>query len=281
MSTSCYLRPDVSHLGNSVCLMVVTWMSTEFAIQQLFTCSSVFLTWGPLAVLCYGPRATLIRHYFHSIMHTASLKSVFAKLLWKLFLNQKEAIPQSKRSLKIAASWWNKQCDIAVKNKEHAFNRMKRTWLSRDIIIFKRCRVKARRVLLEAKSTSWQQFCTSLTSNTNLSKVQKVIESFFGNRSPYFIPTVRAQGISAKNNQHKSNILASHFALSSSSLNYPLRFVNVFLSNKTGLCNMHCPMRHPLIQRLNQAFSLKRTSLRCPRHEKHYIRTRQYLLRNV
>jgi len=31
----------------------------------------------------------------------------------------------------------------------------------------------------------------------------------------------------------------------------------MFLSNKMGLCNMHCPMRHQLIQRLNQAFSLK------------------------
>jgi len=28
-----------------------------------------------------------------------------------------EAIPQSKRSIKIAIPWWNKQCDIAVKNK--------------------------------------------------------------------------------------------------------------------------------------------------------------------
>jgi len=52
-----------------------------------------------------------------------------------------EAIPQSKRSIKIAVPWWNKQCDIAVRNKKHAFNRMKRTWLLRDIIIFKRCRL--------------------------------------------------------------------------------------------------------------------------------------------
>ena len=36
-----------------------------------------------------------------------------------------EAIPQSKGSIKIAVPWWNKQCDIAVKNKKHAFNRMK------------------------------------------------------------------------------------------------------------------------------------------------------------
>jgi len=42
-----------------------------------------------------------------------------------------EAILQSKISLKIAVPWWNKQCDVAVKEK-HAFNRMKRTWLLSD-----------------------------------------------------------------------------------------------------------------------------------------------------
>jgi len=62
-----------------------------------------------------------------------------------------EAIPQSKRSIKIAVPWWNKQCGIAVKRKKHAFNRMKWTWLLSDIIIFKRCRAKAQRLIFEAK----------------------------------------------------------------------------------------------------------------------------------
>jgi len=66
-----------------------------------------------------------------------------------------EAIPQSKKYLKIAVPWWNKQCDVAVKKKKRAFNRMKRTWLLSDIIIFKRCRARAGSVILEAKSSSW------------------------------------------------------------------------------------------------------------------------------
>jgi len=108
-----------------------------------------------------------------------------------------EAIPQSKESHKITVPWWNKQCDIAVKNKKHAFNRMKLTRLECDIIIFKRCRAKARRVILEAKTSSWQQYRTSLTSNSNLSHVWKLIKSFSGNRS-HHIPTLVANGISGK-----------------------------------------------------------------------------------
>jgi len=111
-----------------------------------------------------------------------------------------DAISQSKKSLKIAVPWWNKQCSVAVKMKKHAFIKMKRTWLLSDIIIFKRCRARARRVLLEAKSSSWRQFCTSLTSNTNLSKVWKVIKSFSGHRSSYFIPTLHAKAFLPKIN---------------------------------------------------------------------------------
>ena len=171
-----------------------------------------------------------------------------------------EAIPQSKRSIKMAVPWWNKQCGIAVKNKKHAFNRinrMERTWLLRVIIIFKRCRAKARRVILEAKSSSWLHFCTSLTSTTNLSKVWKVIKSFSENRPTCFIPTLLAQDISAKNKQHKSNVLANQFALSCSSANYPSRFVNVFLPAKTGLLRQELSLATPIDPQIYQAFTLK------------------------
>jgi len=190
-----------------------------------------------------------------------------------------EGIPQSKRSIKIVVPWWNKQCDIAVKNKKHAFNRMKRTWLLRDIIIFKRYRAKAPRVILEAKSSSWRQFCTSLTSTINLSKVWKVIKSFSGNRRPCFIPTLLAQGISATNKQHKSNVLANQFVLSSSSANYPSRFVNVFLPINTfhsGFENRfakfpNVPYRYVFRQLSLEVLHLHRTPLKCRQRAK--IRT--------
>jgi len=132
---------------------------------------------------------------------------------------------------------------------------MKRTWLLSDIIILKRRRAMAKRVILEAKSSSWRQFCTSLTCNTDL-KVWKVIKSFSGHRSSYFIPTLHAQGISVKNKQHKSNKLANQFALSSSCLNYPPRFVNVTLTIQTRL--LRNPMSHttPIDPALNQDFSI-------------------------
>ena len=115
---------------------------------------------------------------------------------------------------------------------------------------------QARRVIQEAKSSSWQQFCTSLTSNTNLSKVWKVIKSFSGHRSSYFIPTLHVQDISAKNKQHKSNMLANQFALSSSCTNYPPRFVNVTLPIQTQLLLNAMSHRTSIDPGLNQAFTI-------------------------
>jgi len=70
----------------------------------------------------------------------------------------------------------------------------------------------------------------------------------------YFIPTLLA---SAKNKQHKSNNLVNQLALSSSSLNYPLRFVNAILPIQMRLLHNALSQATPIDVRLNQAFSLK------------------------
>jgi len=68
---------------------------------------------------------------------------------------------------------------------------------------------------------------------------------------------LHAQGISAKNKQHKSNIFANQFALSSSCLNYPPRIVNVTLPIQTRLLrNAMSSHTTPIDPALNQDFSI-------------------------
>jgi len=69
-----------------------------------------------------------------------------------------------------------------------------------------------------------------------------------------------AQGISAKNKQHKSNVLANQFALSSSSANYPLCFVNVIVPIKTRLLRQELSLATPIDPRINQPLPLKNLS---------------------
>jgi len=82
-------------------------------------------------------------------------------------------------------------------------------------------------------------------------------KKLFRKPPPCFIPTLLAQGISGKNEQHKSNALANQFGLSSSLVDYPSRFVNVFLAINTRLLQHELSLSTPIDPRLNQAFTLK------------------------
>ena len=64
----------------------------------------------------------------------------------------KRTIPTTKPFSKVTVPWWSKACEIAINNKKHAFNRMKRTRDPLDIVIFKRARAKVKLTLNEAKN---------------------------------------------------------------------------------------------------------------------------------
>ena len=90
----------------------------------------------------------------------------------------KEFIQQTKRYAKISVPWWNKECEQAMKNRKHAFTRMKRTRSPLDTIIFKRCRAKARQFILETKRSSWHNYCNSLKSNSHLNSSEEPSKNF-------------------------------------------------------------------------------------------------------
>ena len=107
------------------------------------------------------------------------------------------ARPQTEYTGKISVTWWNATCDLAIKKKKHALNRMKRTRSPIDVLIFKRCSAKARRVILEAKQSSWANFYNALTSNSKLSTVWNVIKKFSGRHPRQLIPSLWQGSITA------------------------------------------------------------------------------------
>ena len=134
------------------------------------------------------------------------------------------SIRQSKNSHKISAAWWNKECELAVKNKKHAFNHVRRTKRPFDILIFKRRRAIARKVILAAKQQSWSNYCTSINNNTNVPVVWRTIKKFSGSLTFTRIPQLEQNSIRANNNQHKANVLGNQFQAVSSSSDYSQAF---------------------------------------------------------
>jgi len=101
----------------------------------------------------------------HWATPTVSLKPVFAKLLWKLFLNPRSL-------LKLMFHGGISSATLLLKRKSMPSTEWK-TWFLSDIIIFKRCRV-----ILEAKSSSWQQFCTSRKEVCFIQQLSKLSPAF-------------------------------------------------------------------------------------------------------
>jgi len=169
-------------------------------------------------------------------------------------------IPQTKYTGKISVPWWNAAYLLAVKKIKHTLNRMKRTKAPLDVIIFKRCRAKARRVILEPKQSSWENFCNALTSNSKLSTVWNLIKKFSGHHPRRLIPSLRQGSITACNNQHKAIMLATHFQSVSSTSNYKIAFRRTMssLEVETHKAASEISLKDP---QLNQLYSIG--ELRC------------------
>ena len=111
----------------------------------------------------------------------------------------KRTIPTTKPFNKMALSRWSKACEIAINNKKLAFNRMKRTRDPLDIVVFKRARAKAKLTLNEAKKSSWQNYCSSLSSSTKLGQVWSALKTFNRQQSDTHIPTLHQNGVTGTN----------------------------------------------------------------------------------
>jgi len=98
---------------------------------------------------------------------------------------------------------------------------MRRTRRPHDILIFKRHRAIAKKVILAAKQQSCRHYCTSMNNNTTLPMVWRTITKFSGSPTFTRIPQLEQNGIRANNNQHKANVLGNQFQAVSSSSDYP------------------------------------------------------------
>jgi len=153
-----------------------------------------------------------------------SIHDFYRNLISTIFDIATRTIPITKMNDKISVPWWNKSCEVAVKNKKHAFNRMMRTRDPQDIIVFKRARAKAKVVLNDAQKATWQNYCSTLSTTTKLGQVWTTINKFKRQQTDRYIPTLHQNGITGTNDLHKANMLANQFQAASCNENYPYEF---------------------------------------------------------
>ena len=78
--------------------------------------------------------------------------------------------------------WFNDVCKQAIKERKKAQRKLFRNPSAENILVFKQPKAKARHVIKTQKKTSWQSFCSLLTSKTKLKTDWKAIRKIKGTK---------------------------------------------------------------------------------------------------
>ena len=74
--------------------------------------------------------------------------------------------------------WWTREIDAAIREKKRSLNRFKR--YPTQLNIDKRAHAKARRLIVLAKTRSWEAYISSVTSETPISDVWRRVRVIGG-----------------------------------------------------------------------------------------------------
>ncbi|KAG5871586.1 hypothetical protein JTB14_026425 [Gonioctena quinquepunctata] len=103
-----------------------------------------------------------------------------------------EVIPLSSGKLpRTQVPWWNDSVEKAFREKRKQLRIFQRNPTQEHLIAFKRQRAHFRRMILEAKKKSWQQYVFSMTTATNVSEVWRKMKKVNGKYSPFRTPIIQ------------------------------------------------------------------------------------------
>lgn len=109
--------------------------------------------------------------------------------------------------------WWTAECKMANKAKKKAFNRLKRYPTEENLITFKICRAKERKLIRTSKKETLTSYVSTITTSSPLREVWNKIKTFSGARRFPQIPTFEINGVVITETEEVIKCLAEHYAL--------------------------------------------------------------------
>lgn len=100
------------------------------------------------------------------------------------------SIPERKNisNPKFCKSWWNAECDSAIKKKKEAFSLYKQNSNITNYINFNKAAAIVKKTILKSKRASWHLFCTNLNRSTPIKKVWEEVKKL---KNIYRIPQMK------------------------------------------------------------------------------------------
>lgn len=97
-------------------------------------------------------------------------------------MTAESSIPKSSVYRRIVP-WWNPEVENSIKNKKLALNRFKRFPTVDNLIVFKKARARAKKIVLESKRNSWHNYTSTISYNTNISEMWRKVRAISGKSS--------------------------------------------------------------------------------------------------
>lgn len=157
-----------------------------------------------------------------------------------------QSIPRtSSRPGRKALHWWCDETKTAVKNRRKALRKLKRTPENdpdRETVQneYRRLRNECRRVIMEAKSRSWERFLDSINANQSATELWRRVNSLSGRRTHNGI-TIRQQNTMSREPVFVANVIGEYFEQISSNAAYPNSFLSKQIKDRCMLSDIVIP----------------------------------------
>jgi ribonuclease HI len=122
--------------------------------------------------------------------------------------------------------WWNDECETTTRASKKALYRYKKHKYQQNLIALKQARAKARITIKKRKQQAWEDYISTLTTNTPTSEIWKTIHKIQGKKRFYKITALnQSNGTLTTDDIQMANILGEQYQKASSDNHYSKDFL--------------------------------------------------------
>jgi ribonuclease HI len=122
--------------------------------------------------------------------------------------------------------WWNDECETTTRASKKALYRYKKHKSQQNLIALKQARAKARITIKKRKQQAWEDYISTLTTNTPTSEIWKTIHKIQGKKRFYKITALnQSNGTLTTDDIQMANILGEQYQKASSDNHYSKDFL--------------------------------------------------------
>ena len=130
----------------------------------------------------------------------------------------------STNSFKKKKPWFNDECKEAIKKRKDSLKRFKQYPTKTNLNACKILRAKARRIIKQAKRSSWKDFISKINTRTPMTTIWNMIKKINGKNQNMKYSHIKVDDKIYESKEEIANILGRTFKSNSSSVNYNPQF---------------------------------------------------------